>query len=103
MGSFEEAVADVFDGATILIDGFGGRGGCPSYLIKALAKQGAKDLTVVGNTTGFGTEVIRQIASLMPTPDWFDDVGLLVENGRIRKGIAAFPVAPSSLPPLRKG
>ena len=97
VSSFEEAIADVHDGATILIGGFGTSGGCPSYLIKALAKKGTKNLTIVGNTTGFGRELIRQLASLMHPPDWYDDVGLLVENGQVRKGIAAFPVAPSPL------
>ena len=34
--SFDKAVADVFDGAVILIGGFGPADGCPSYLIRAL-------------------------------------------------------------------
>jgi len=33
--SFDEAVKDVFDGAIILIGGFGTPGGMPSYLIRA--------------------------------------------------------------------
>ena len=52
--SFDEAVADVFDGAVILIGGFGPSNGTPSYLIRALAKKGTKNLTIVANTPGMG-------------------------------------------------
>src|SRR5690606_39182902 len=42
------AVADIHDGATVLISGFGGAG-VPNELIDALIAQGARDLTVVNN------------------------------------------------------
>ena len=69
-----EAVADVFDGATILISGFG-EAGSPIELIHALIDQGAKELTVVSNNTGNG------------------HVGLaaLIENKQVRKMICSFP------------
>ena len=51
--SCEEAVADVFDGATVMIGGFG-EAGSPIELIHALIEQGSKDLTVVNNNTGSG-------------------------------------------------
>jgi 3-oxoacid CoA-transferase A subunit len=44
-----EAVADVPDGATVLISGFGGAG-FPNQLIRALRAQGAKGLTLVVNS-----------------------------------------------------
>jgi 3-oxoadipate CoA-transferase alpha subunit len=47
------ALADVPDGATIMIGGFGSAG-MPSELIDALIAQGAKDLTVVSNNAGNG-------------------------------------------------
>lgn len=47
------AVADVFDGAVVMIGGFG-EAGSPVELIHALIDQGAKDLTVVSNNTGSG-------------------------------------------------
>ncbi len=47
------AVADVPDGATVMIGGFGGVG-LPVELIEALLAQGAKDLTLVSNNAGNG-------------------------------------------------
>src|SRR5204862_4788969 len=47
--SAAEALADVADGATVLISGFGGAG-FPNVLIRALRERGAKDLTLVVNS-----------------------------------------------------
>jgi len=47
------AVADVHDGATVLIGGFG-TAGLPAALVDALLDQGARDLTVVSNNAGNG-------------------------------------------------
>ena len=51
----QEAVADIFDGATIMIGGFG-EAGSPIELIHALIDQGAKDLTIISNNAGSGHE-----------------------------------------------
>ena len=69
-----DAVADIFDGATVLIGGFGAAGS-PIELIHALIDQGASDLVVVNNNTGSG------------------HVGLaaLIEQGRVAKMICSFP------------
>ena len=74
LASVREAVADVFDGATVMIGGFG-EAGSPIELIHALIDQGAKDLVVVSNNTGTGL------------------VGLaaLLRAGRVRKVICSFP------------
>ena len=53
VSSAAEAVADIPDGATILVSGFGDAGS-PTELIHALVDQGAKDLTLVNNTAGNG-------------------------------------------------
>ena len=92
--SFDKAVADIFDGAVILIGGFGPADGCPSYLIRALARQGAKNLTLVANTPGQG----RQPPGAAPrgprkVPPNFDNSGLLIQNGQVSKTICAFPGA----------
>ena len=67
-------MADVFDGATVMIGGFG-TAGMPSELIDALIAQGASDLTIVNNNAGNG------------------DIGLaaLLKAGRVRKIICSFP------------
>jgi len=72
--SIEAALADVRDGATILVGGFGGSG-VPEELIDALIAQGAKDLTIVNNNAGNG------------------EVGIaaLFKAGRIRKLICSYP------------
>ena len=74
VGSPEEAVADVFDGAAIMVGGFG-EAGSPGELIHALIDQGATDLTVISNNTGSG------------------EVGLaaLLKAGRVSKVICSFP------------
>ena len=68
------AVADIFDGATIMIGGFG-EAGSPMELIHALIDQGSKDLTVVNNNTGNG------------------EVGLaaLIGNNQVKKMICSYP------------
>jgi len=72
--SVEAALADVRDGATILVGGFGGSG-VPEELVDALIAQGAKDLTIVNNNAGNG------------------EVGIaaLFKAGRIRKLICSYP------------
>jgi 3-oxoadipate CoA-transferase alpha subunit len=68
------AVADIFDGATVMVGGFG-EAGSPIELIHALIDHGAKNLTVVNNNTGSG------------------HVGLaaLIENRQVGKMICSFP------------
>ena len=77
--SFDEAVADVPDGATFMSGGFASIG-VPRNLISALVRQGAKELTGISNNSGGQGEVV--------------DVGKLVENGQIRKMVCAFTAAP---------
>jgi 3-oxoadipate CoA-transferase alpha subunit len=74
MDSAAAAVADIGDGATVMVGGFG-EAGSPIELIHALIDQGAKDLTVISNNTGSG------------------QVGLaaLIRNGRVGKMICSFP------------
>lgn len=72
--SIPEALANIPDGATVLIGGFG-TAGIPTELISGLIDQGARDLTVVNNNAGNG------------------DTGLaaLLKTGRVRKIICSFP------------
>src|SRR5690349_12386660 len=70
----ESALADLHDGATIMIHGFG-NAGMPVALIDALIAQGAKDLTIVNNNAGNA------------------DTGLaaLIGAKRVRKILCSFP------------
>jgi 3-oxoadipate CoA-transferase alpha subunit len=69
-----DAVADIHDGATVMIGGFG-EAGSPIELVHALIDQGATNLTVVNNNTGSG------------------EVGLaaLIKAERVSKMICSFP------------
>jgi 3-oxoacid CoA-transferase A subunit len=86
--TFEEAVKDVPDGAVIMIGNFAGPGGTPFYLIQALRRQGAKNLTIVANTAG----------GIGLTLD-YDDHRILFENKQVRKVIASFPFSTSASRP----
>jgi 3-oxoadipate CoA-transferase, alpha subunit len=70
----DEAVADVPDGATVLIGGFG-PSGQPIALIDALRRHGASDLTVVNNNAGNGDE----------------GLAALLKSGAVRRMICSFP------------
>ena len=69
-----EAIADIQDGASILIGGFGVLQGWPHELLFALQDTGVRDLTIICNSPGFGP--------LSPQ--------VLAENGQISKLIASF-------------
>ena len=74
LASAAQAIADIPDGAVLMIGGFGGAGS-PIELIHALIDHGAKNLTVINNNAGNG------------------HVGLaaLIEQGQVAKLICSFP------------
>jgi 3-oxoacid CoA-transferase subunit A len=69
----DEAVRDIFDGATIMVGGFGLCGN-PENLIRALVRKGVKNLTTISNNAGV---------------DGFG-MGLLLAAGQIRKHIGTY-------------
>jgi 3-oxoacid CoA-transferase subunit A len=69
----EEAIQDVFDGATIMVGGFG-LCGMPENLIRALARKGTKNLHTISNNVG--------VDGL--------GMGLLLANGQIRHHIGTY-------------
>ncbi len=73
LNSFEEAVADIHDGATLIVGGFG-LCGIPEKSILALRDKGVKDLTVVSNNCG--------------VDDW--GLGLLLANKQIKKMVSSY-------------
>jgi 3-oxoadipate CoA-transferase, alpha subunit len=70
----DEAVADIADGSTVLVGGFGAAG-VPTDLIDALVRQGATGLTLVSNNAGNG------------------DAGIAapLEAGQVRQVVCSFP------------
>jgi 3-oxoacid CoA-transferase A subunit len=84
VSSAAEAVADIPDGATILVGGFGVIQGWPTSLMQALRDQGTRDLTVICNVGGVG-----------PTSPQ-----MLAENGQIKKVISTYGAVPKRNTPL---
>ena len=73
VASADEAIRDVFDGATIMVGGFG-LCGIPENLIRALVRKGVKNLITISNNVGV---------------DGFG-MGLLLAAGQIRKHIGTY-------------
>ncbi len=91
--SCDNAVSDIFDGATIMIGGFGSWGGLPVNLIVSLVKQGAGKLTVIANQGGVGPELSDKIK-----PGGYPDIGALFEKDQVKKFIGSVP-ALGGMPP----
>jgi len=73
VASAEEAIQDVFDGATIMVGGFG-LCGMPENLIRALARKGVKNLSTISNNVGIDGV----------------GMGLLLANGQIRRHVGTY-------------
>ncbi|GIN19906.1 MAG TPA: CoA transferase subunit A [Bacillus bacterium] len=71
--TFQDAVADIGNGATLMVGGFG-LCGIPEHLIMALVDKGVKDLTVISNNCG--------------VDEW--GLGLLLQNKQIKKIIGSY-------------
>lgn len=78
------AVADIQDGASLLVGGFGVLHGWPSSAILAIREQGTKDLTLICNTPGFGP--------ISPQ--------MLAENKQLKKLVASFGGYPYRRTPM---
>jgi 3-oxoadipate CoA-transferase alpha subunit len=78
--SMAQAMADIHDGAVVLLGGFGSIGQ-PNALIDGLIENGAKDLTVVSNNAGVGRAGLAR----------------LLELGRVRKIICSYPRSAGSV------
>jgi len=87
VASARDAIADVRDGATILIGGFGVVQGWPTSLLEALRDHGARQLTLVANTPGVG-----------PTSPQ-----ILAEAGLVGKLVASYAIYPKQRTPMEAG
>lgn len=68
------AVGDTFDGASVMIGGFG-TAGMPDELIYALIDHGARNLTIISNNAGNGES----------------GIAALIKARRVKKIICSFP------------
>jgi len=59
----DAALADVPDGATVMIGGFG-TVGLPNELVEALIEQGARKLTIINNNAGNGEHGLARLLAL---------------------------------------
>ena len=89
------AVADIPDGATVMIDGFGGPGGMAHHLLVSLREHGARELTIISNTAG----IARIINFGTPPGQRAIDHSILIDNNQVRKAVASYPVSPSASRP----
>jgi 3-oxoacid CoA-transferase subunit A len=71
--SAEKAIEDIFDGATIMMGGFG-LCGYPENIMAAIKKKGVKNLTFISNNGG--------------TDDY--GIGPLIKNGQVKKMIMSY-------------
>lgn len=76
----EDAVADIPDGARVMIGGFGSSG-IPLHLIEALRRHGARELTVISNNAGVAEEGIAS----------------LLRDGLVKKIVCSFPRSAGSI------
>ena len=74
IASAAQAVADIQDGASVMIGGFG-TAGMPDQLIDALIERGVGNLTIINNNAGNGEA----------------GVAALIKAGRVKKIICSFP------------
>ena len=78
VASSEQAIADISDGASIALAGFGLAHRFPNSLLLALKNKGTRNLTVVCNSLGASGEKGQ----------------ILVENKQVKKIVAAFSIRP---------
>ncbi len=73
VASADEAVADLFDGATLMAGGFG-LCGIPENLIAAIRRKGTKGLAIISNNCGIDDK----------------GLGILLANGQVRKMVSSY-------------
>jgi 3-oxoacid CoA-transferase subunit A len=73
VASADEAVADLFDGATLMAGGFG-LCGIPENLIAAIRRKGTKNLAIISNNCGIDDK----------------GLGILLANGQVRKMVSSY-------------
>src|SRR5262252_8996290 len=73
VASADEAIADLFDGATLMAGGFG-LCGIPENLIAAIRRKGTRNLTIISNNCGIDDK----------------GLGILLANGQVKKMVSSY-------------
>lgn len=81
---FDEAVADIHDGATVMVGGFATVHSTPSMLLEALARKGSSNLTTISNVGGFGSDIWKMQGIVFA-----EDIDILHRNGQVKKAVVS--------------
>ena len=104
--SFDEAVADIPDGAVIGISNWAGLAMTPQHLIQAVVRKGPRDLTVATFFGGLGEKVrdfmVTLLGEQLASQRWYIDGAMLVQHGLVRKLISSFAFGPGVPSPAKE-
>lgn len=92
VNSFDEAVADIGDGASVMVSGAQGPLGVPRNLLLALRRKGPRDLTLI-TATGYRAVAAAKGYGFPHAEDWVDH-GILIDNHQVKKVICAMAFVP---------
>ncbi|MEW6143267.1 MAG: 3-oxoacid CoA-transferase subunit A [Chloroflexota bacterium] len=90
--SFDKAIADIGDGASIMVSGAQGPLGVPRNLLLALRRKGVHNLTLI-TATGYRSVSAARFYGFPHAEDWIDH-GILIDNHQVSKVICAMAYVP---------
>src|SRR2546427_8550340 len=99
VGSADEAIRDISDGATIMVGGFG-LCGIPENLIRALVRKGVKNLTTISNNVGvdgFGMGLLLAAGQIWKNIGTHVGENKMLEEMGLKGGIELDPLPPWTL------
>lgn len=85
--SFDEVIADIHDGASVMVGGAQGPIGTPRNLILALHRKGVKNLTMI-TTTGYRVKGQAKSYGFPHSEDWIDH-SMIIDNRQVKKLICS--------------
>jgi 3-oxoadipate CoA-transferase alpha subunit len=92
VADFDEAIADIEDGASIMVSGAQGPIGVPRNLLLALRRKGTKELTII-TALGYRSVAAAKGYGFPHAEDWIDH-SILIDNYQVRKVICAMAYVP---------
>ncbi len=98
--SLDEAIADISDGASVMVSGAQGPLGVPRNLLLALRRKGVRNLTLI-TATGYRSVSAARFYGFPHAEDWVDH-GILIDNRQVKKVICAMAYVPGRDAVLQK-